>query len=96
MERTYGKTNLFLIDKALWAWAKFKSAANNFTSVSEYVFDLIKKDKDPYSETITFTKEEGEAIANNTGVFMDKGIEGYLRDKWMIEEWIEEAKEETQ
>jgi len=46
MERTYGKTNLFLIDKALWAWAKFKSAANNFTSVSEYVFDLIKKDKE--------------------------------------------------
>ena len=57
MERTYGKTNLFLMDKALWTWAKYKSAENNFTSVSEYVFDLIKKDKKPTRYFVTNNQE---------------------------------------
>jgi len=45
MEKTYSRTNLYLISKDLWKWAKYRANTLNFGSVSEYVFDLIKKDK---------------------------------------------------
>ena len=45
MLRKYPKTNLFIIDEKLWKWAKYQASLKGFKSVSEYVFDLIKKDK---------------------------------------------------
>jgi len=43
--KNYKKTNLFIIDRDLWNWAKYQSASLGFDSVSEYVFDLIAKEK---------------------------------------------------
>lgn len=46
MQRKYQKTNLFIIDENLWKWAKYQASLLGFTSVSEYVFELIKRDKE--------------------------------------------------
>jgi len=40
------KTNIFIIDEALWKWAKYKAEMLGFKSVSEYLFQLIKKDNE--------------------------------------------------
>ena len=45
MIEKYRKTNLFIIDTNLWAWAKYRSTVLGCKSVSEYIFDLIRKDK---------------------------------------------------
>jgi hypothetical protein len=45
MIRKYSKTNLFIVDEELWSWAKYRAAILGCRSVSEYVFDLIRKDK---------------------------------------------------
>lgn len=45
MIRKYSKTNLFIIDENLWNWAKYRASVLSCNSVSEYVFDLIRKDK---------------------------------------------------
>ncbi|GAG41287.1 unnamed protein product [marine sediment metagenome] len=46
MIRKYPKTNLFIIDDELWKWAKYKASLKGFNSVSEYLFDLVKFEKD--------------------------------------------------
>jgi len=43
--RKYAKTNLFIIDEELWKWAKYRASILGFNSVSEYIFELIRKDK---------------------------------------------------
>ena len=45
MIEKYPRTNIFVIDKDLWNWAQYRAKSQDFKSVSEYVFDLIKKDK---------------------------------------------------
>ena len=45
MINKYHKTNLFIIDENLWNWAKDRASVLGCNSVSEYVFDLIRKDK---------------------------------------------------
>ena len=45
MIEKYPRTNVFIIDKDLWNWAQYQAKSKGFDSVSEYVFDLIKKDK---------------------------------------------------
>ena len=42
----YPKTNIFIIDKDLWKWAKYKAEVSGFKSVAEYIFLLIKLDKE--------------------------------------------------
>jgi len=44
--KKYKKTNLFIIDENLWKWAKYKADVLKFKSVSEYLFQLIKLDKE--------------------------------------------------
>jgi len=51
MLRKYPKTNLFIIDEKLWKWAKYQASLKGFKSVSEYVFDLIKRDKEKVDKT---------------------------------------------
>ena len=46
MVKKYSKTNLFLIDEDLWKWAKYKAELLEFESVAQYVFELIKLDKE--------------------------------------------------
>lgn len=45
MEKKYTRTNIFMLDRELWNWAQYHAKGLGFNSVSEYVFDLIKKDR---------------------------------------------------
>lgn len=42
----YDKTNLFVIDEDLWKWAKYRAEVLGYKSASEYLFQLIKLDKE--------------------------------------------------
>ncbi|MEM2292730.1 MAG: hypothetical protein QXS74_08290 [Nitrososphaeria archaeon] len=46
MLRKYPKTNLFIIDEELWKWAKYRASVLGYNSVSEYLFDLIRRDRE--------------------------------------------------
>lgn len=46
VQKKYARTNIFIIDEELWAWAQYKAKLLNYNSVSEYIFDLIKKEKE--------------------------------------------------
>lgn len=46
MMKKYTRTNLFVVDRALWAWAKYRSESLGFESSSEYIFKLIQLDKE--------------------------------------------------
>ena len=46
MQRKYARTNIFVIDDELWAWAQYKAKLLNLKSVSEYIFKLIKAEKE--------------------------------------------------
>ena len=46
MQRKYSRTNLFVVDEELWAWAQYKTRLLRLDSVSEYLFKLIKLDQD--------------------------------------------------
>jgi hypothetical protein len=41
----YSRTNIFIVDKDLWNWAQYRAKTLGFKSSSEYLFDLIAKDK---------------------------------------------------
>jgi len=45
MQKKYSRTNIFIIDEELWAWAQYKAKLLDLKSVSEYIFKLIKADK---------------------------------------------------
>lgn len=46
MIRKHKRTNIFMIDEELWAWAQYRSKMLGYESASEYIFDLIKLDKE--------------------------------------------------
>lgn len=46
MIRKFDRTNIFVIDKELWAWAQYRAKTLDYGSTSEYIFDLIKLDKE--------------------------------------------------
>jgi hypothetical protein len=50
-EKKYPRTNIYMIDKALWNWAHYRAKTLGCDSVSEYIFDLIKKDKEKAPKT---------------------------------------------
>jgi prophage antirepressor-like protein len=43
--RKYNRTNIFVINEELWAWAQYRAKTLGYSSTSEYIFDLIKLDK---------------------------------------------------
>jgi len=45
MGRKHAKVPLTIIDRELWEWAKYRASILGFKSVSGYIFDLIKLDK---------------------------------------------------
>lgn len=45
MIRKHKRTNIFVIDTELWAWAQYRAKVLGYKSVSEYLFELIKVDK---------------------------------------------------
>lgn len=46
MQRKYRRTNIFIIDEDLWAWAQYRAKLLGYRSVSEYIFELIKANKE--------------------------------------------------
>ncbi|UCD26762.1 MAG: hypothetical protein JSV75_01165 [Candidatus Bathyarchaeota archaeon] len=46
VQRKYARTNIFIVDKELWAWAQYKAKLLGFKSVSEYIFQLIIEEKE--------------------------------------------------
>jgi len=44
MEKTYSRTNIYIISDKLWKWAKFRADTLGKNSVSEYIFKLINLD----------------------------------------------------
>jgi len=46
MKRYPKRTNIYLIDEDLWAWAQYRSKILGYRSVSTYIFELIKLDKE--------------------------------------------------
>ncbi len=46
MIRKHKRTNIFLIDEELWAWAQYRAKTLGYESSSDYLFDLIKLDKE--------------------------------------------------
>ena len=46
MIRKFERTNIFIIDKELWAYAAYRAKVLGYGSTSEYLFELIKLDKE--------------------------------------------------
>jgi len=46
MRRQYTRTNIFIMDDELWAWAQYKAKLQGYKSVSEYIFKLLKTEKE--------------------------------------------------
>lgn len=46
MRAKYPRTNMFIINEELWSWAKYRANTLGYDSVAEYVFELIKLDKE--------------------------------------------------
>ena len=46
LRRRYDRTNIFIMDSELWAWAQYRAKTLGKDSVSGYIFDLIKADRD--------------------------------------------------
>ena len=63
MFRKYPKTNLFIIDQALWNWSKYQASSLENSSVSEYVFELIKAEKKGQYEGEIFEVEPEKCLA---------------------------------
>lgn len=40
------RTNLTIVDKDLWKWAKMRAIELDCNGVSEYVFELIRKERE--------------------------------------------------
>jgi hypothetical protein len=45
VQKKYARTNIFIIDEELWAWAQYKAKLQGCKSVSEYIFELIRAAK---------------------------------------------------
>lgn len=45
VQKKYARTNIFIMDEELWAWAQYKAKLLGYKSVSEYLFDLIRAAK---------------------------------------------------
>jgi len=39
------RTTIYLLDRELWTWAKYRAERLGFKNVSEYIFKLIELDK---------------------------------------------------
>ncbi len=45
MIHKYKRTNIFIIDDSTWNWAQYRASELGYESVSQYLFDLVKLDK---------------------------------------------------
>jgi hypothetical protein len=45
MPRQQNRTNIYIVDEENWAWAQYRAKILGYPTTSEYLFDLIKLDK---------------------------------------------------
>jgi hypothetical protein len=45
MPRKQNRTNIYIINEELWDWAQYRAKRLGCAITSEYIFDLIKQDK---------------------------------------------------
>lgn len=46
MPRKQNRTNIYIVDEESWAWAQYRSKTLGYSTTSDYIFDLIKLDKE--------------------------------------------------
>ncbi len=46
MPRKQNRTNIYVVDDELWAWAQYRAKTLGYDTSSDYLFALIKLDKD--------------------------------------------------
>jgi hypothetical protein len=46
MPRKQNRTNIYIIDEELWDWAQYRAKRLDCAITSEYIFQLIKLDKE--------------------------------------------------
>jgi hypothetical protein len=46
MSRKLNRTNVYVVDEELWAWAQYRAKTLGYNTTSEYLFELIKLDKE--------------------------------------------------
>ena len=44
-KRTQERTNIYITDQELWAWAQYRAKTLDYKITSEYLFALIRLDK---------------------------------------------------
>jgi hypothetical protein len=45
MVRKQARTNIYIIDEELYAWAQYRAKTLHYDTISDYLFDLVKQDK---------------------------------------------------
>jgi hypothetical protein len=50
------RTNIFVMNEELWAWAQYRAKTLGYASASEYLFNLIALDKE---KSILREKKDG-------------------------------------
>ena len=48
--RKQKRTNIYVVDQDLYAWAQYRAKLMGYDSVSEYLFGLVKMDKEAYDK----------------------------------------------
>ncbi len=46
MSRKQSRTNIYIINQDNWDWAQYRAKRLKYPTTSEYIFDLIKIDKE--------------------------------------------------
>jgi hypothetical protein len=46
MPRTQERTNIYITDQELWAWAQYRAKTLDYKITSEYLFALVKLDRE--------------------------------------------------
>ena len=59
--RKQKRTNIYVVDQELYAWAQYRAKILGYDSVSEYLFDLIKMDRKAYDEKEGHAKNQKKA-----------------------------------
>ena len=59
--RKQKRTNIYVVDEGLYAWAQYRAKLMGYDSVSEYLFDLIKGDKEAYDKKESKNPKKAEA-----------------------------------
>jgi prophage antirepressor-like protein len=45
-KRTQERTNIYITDEELWAWAQYRAKTLGYKITSEYLFALVKLDRE--------------------------------------------------